>query len=207
MRAGFEWLRSASALPSGAVSAATHGRWIEDGGAYDPSAGSWERLVDAAIGDIRRAPTVVWTSSKSLVSGSIRGYGYDPDDDGWWTIRTVGAPKRSDASSATWTAAESITFRGTESGHHRHLAAVLCTVQRLTTGGRSVLAGFHTRLWVVQYGRAGTRWSWAGPSTRLPQTTYRWVMNAFWAGSGLLLFGGRREQEIVMTGQLLETEP
>jgi len=263
---------------------------LEDGGVYDPSTDSWEPIVDAATGDVRRSPVVVWTGSKLLVwggydfentvidesgvewatirkdglvydaettrwtrmsdvgapdtqprttvwtgselllfalgtaeAGSVRGYGYDPDDDAWRTISTVGAPSQSDVSSATWTGTEYVTFGGTETGSHRYRgggAAYNPTTDSwrplnpegaphwplggaVWTGRHALVMGRAECPVAAKYDPVLDQWS--GHST--PGGGYEWVMNTFWAGNGLLLFGDRREYDIVMTGQLLETEP
>jgi DNA-binding beta-propeller fold protein YncE len=113
-RAAFAWTGSELLVWGGMWGdAGTQGRAFDDGGAYDPSTGSWRLLPE--VGLTPRAPLFVWTGTELIVWGNLDdhsprsdGAAYDPVTDAWRSI--ADAPLRLTDGTAVWTGSEMIVI-------------------------------------------------------------------------------------------------
>jgi N-acetylneuraminic acid mutarotase len=97
---------------------------LNDGGRYDPSRNSWNRVSTECAPSARGSHVAVWTGKEMIVwGGSSRepqtpadyfenGARYNPDTDTWKPISTVGAPKGRVLTSAVWTGKELVVWGG-----------------------------------------------------------------------------------------------
>jgi N-acetylneuraminic acid mutarotase len=95
---------------------------FNDGGIYDPLADTWKSMttVGAPIG--RVGLSIVWTGSKMIIWGGEEFTGvwgffntggiYDPTNDTWTPIITVGAPSPRTNHKAVWTGSKMIVWGG-----------------------------------------------------------------------------------------------
>jgi hypothetical protein len=85
------------------------GEALTDGAAYNPTTDAW-RPIRSAPNTGLYVPKSVWTGAEMLVWGGFneqdytnQGYRYDPANDSWQYITTVGAPTPRAFSGAVWT--------------------------------------------------------------------------------------------------------
>lgn len=135
-------------------------------GACNPSA--WVPTLDSA-GRARHA--AVWTGSEMLVWGGTTsegapgfrnpGFRYEPDQDDWSAIPTIGAPQARDQMGAVWSGSELIVWGG------------LGPSGEFGDGGR--------------YNPSTNRWQ---PMTSTAAPSVRMLVTTVWTGSEMVVWGG-----------------
>ena len=148
---------------------------FNDGGRYNPAGDSWKPVTRTGAPAFRASHTAVWTGSEMIVWGGSRNDGtspylndgarYNPADDTWTPMSTVGAPRGRAYHTAVWTGSEMIVWGGS--------AYPGSTPDVLNDGGR--------------YDPASDRWT-AVSTTGAPSV--RSGYTAVWTGSEMIVWGG-----------------
>ncbi len=159
------WTGSRMVVWGGSVYSGGVTRYFNTGGRYDPAADSWAPLT--AGGGARGGHTAVWTGSRMIVWGGLRGSSfldsgaqYDPQADRWFTMALEGAPSGRHLHSAVWTGSEMVVWGGS-------------AAEFLDSGGR--------------FDPAADAWI-ATPAEGAPYL--RAGHTAVWTGSDMIVWGG-----------------
>jgi N-acetylneuraminic acid mutarotase len=196
------------------------GGYLQGGGRYNPLANTWTALPTNGAPIARAYHTAVWTSSEMIVWGGVGatllndGGRYNPAANSWTALPTNSAPAARYRHTAVWARSEMIVWGGTGTaflntgGRYNPLANGWTAL--LTTGAPAARVN-HTAVWTDsemivwgggnfwdgiyyadggRYNPAGNTWT-PIPTTGAPSA--RGYHRAVWAGSGMLLFGGRGE--------------
>jgi hypothetical protein len=163
----FVWGGAASA--SGTTSLAT-------GALYDPVAKSWSPVSTLNAPSARRAPYVFWTGSAVLVfwgftntgppAGGAAGYLYDPTNDLWTALPTLGQPQAQVSPTVGWTGTELYAYGGSNGN------AVVASFDRFVSSWSSLDDG-PTKRFGAFGGWDGTYFiAWGGRKIPSPVVTY-----------------------------------
>lgn len=152
--------------------------FLADGRRYDPATDGWSAISTMNAPAGRAQHTATWTGSRMVVWGgndlSIAGTGsrfdtggiYNPTNDKWTVMSTVGAPVGRDLHSAVWTGNE-VVFWGGQTGP-------AFTPVDVESGGRFDVSG---NAWIAATSTV------AAPSARRNHT-------GVWTGSDVLVWAG-----------------
>jgi lambda repressor-like predicted transcriptional regulator len=161
----------------------TDNEWhfFNTGGRYDPATDSWTPTSTTNAPFARWLHTAVWTGSEMIVWGgsqntipNIPGGRYNPTTDTWAPTSTTNAPTGRVHHTAVWTGAEMIVWGG------YGWCGGSC---RSNSGGR--------------YDPNTDAWT-ATSTLNAPEA--RWLHNAEWTGSEMIVWGGTNETIYLNTG-------
>jgi hypothetical protein len=148
--------------------------WLGDGGAYEPATDRWTAISRTGAPSPRSGHTAVWTGSKMIVWG---GYGetglvgtggvYDPATDTWRAVSPSDAPSPRTRHTAVWTGSRMIVWGGEWFAGDTE-----------DTPGTGAIYDPVTDSWT--------------PTTTAGAPVSRASHTAVWAGSRMIVWGGRR---------------
>ncbi len=147
------------------------------GARYDPVADRWTPLPLEGAPEPRMEPAAVWTGSEMIVWGGDTdnpwrtyetGARFNPTENRWTPVSTLGAPVSSRGGSAVWTGSEMIVWGG------GHLAEAGTINTMLNTGAR--------------YSPLSDTWT---PMSTLNAPSPRFYHSSAWTGSELIVWGGQ----------------
>jgi N-acetylneuraminic acid mutarotase len=193
------------------------GRYLNDGGRYNPTANAWTMvpIITAPAG--RTLLTAVWTGGEMIVWGGQGGAGYvndggryNPAANTWTAVATSGAPAARTTHTAVWTGSEMIIWGGgsnttyyADGGRYDPAANSWAAVP---ASGAPAARGYHTAVWtgsemIVWGGYNGSAYSSTGGRYNPVNNTWtpvitsgappaRAVHTAVWTGSEMIVWGG-----------------
>jgi len=193
---------------------------LDSGGLYDPASDAWTATSTSGAPSPRVWHTAVWTGSKMIVWGGAnlsaqRYFGdggiYDPVNDTWAPVSTLGAPTARRFHSAVWTGSRMIVWGGVGDTGMVSTGGIYDpatnTWAPMSTTGAPVRRISHTAVWtgsrIVVWGgleyfsaTIGTGGiydpatnTWA-PLTETGAPVSRRDHTAVWTGSRMLIWGG-----------------
>ena len=196
---------------------------LASGGVYEPGTNSWAPAGAGGAPGARAEHSAVWTGSKMIVWGGMDGTAgpvgtswrlntgdvYDPVDDTWSPMTTVGAPAARSRHTAVWTGSKMIVWGGFADGWDADSGGVYDpetdTWTAMSTDGAPSARAHHTAVWagsrmIVWGGSYGT-WdfdtgavydpstdTWSPTSTEGAPSP-RSGHTAVWTGSKMLVWG------------------
>jgi N-acetylneuraminic acid mutarotase len=155
--------------------------FLDTGGRFDPSRGTWTPTSTVNAPDARNSHLAVWTGAEMIVWGGSRdaafasprtGGRYDPATDSWMPTNANEATSAREWHTAVWTGTEMVVWGGED----RFFTTV-------DTGGRYTLA---TDSWQ--------------PTPQAGAPSARRSLTAVWTGTEMIVWGGQNGSEIVKTG-------
>ncbi|EEF62876.1 Kelch repeat-containing protein [Pedosphaera parvula Ellin514] len=205
---------------------ATLGTYPNLGGRYNPASNSWTLISTTGVPTARAACTAVWTGKEMIVWGGYNGSffspnyqntgsRYQPTNDTWTALPTVGAPANRTGHTAVWTGKEMIVWGGVNAttnlalgGRFDPAANSWKTMAPFPYGGRSQHSAIWTSSEMIVWGGLDTFDTGGSPyekfSGRYDPAKDRWAVMiwdasappvrgnhvAVWTGSDMLVWGG-----------------
>ena len=210
------------------------GNWIygrSDGGRYDPETDTWLPLAPCPLQG-RTEHSAIWTGSEMIIFGGYRidqaslnewrwtnfgdGARYNPVNDSWTVITSVGEPAPRSQHTAVWTGSEMIIWGGGIGAGTRPLLTLVAggasydpesdSWKELSTKGMPESRIFHTAVWtgeemIVWGGSTDSDVTWLNTGGRYNPVNKKWRPTRFEGAPEPLLL--ERAETGVWTGEAL----